>query len=231
MLVFIVQSNISVVRFIRSGTDCCRPALDTRISSPPRPAMACSTSFCRTPLRADRLESRRICVRLLDQRNHFLRVRLLDRKVVDCNIGTLARIRNRCRASHARVAPRDQRLAPHQPSRALVAGLTMIQLWCHLACEPRPGLWLHRKRRPRILGRRVRHRLPRGCLRTSRFHSLSKRRPTRRSQTSHTQSAHHFTPRHTFLLRSLIHHLPALGVSPTETRCVRLHAHAPGPSI
>ncbi len=89
---------------------------------------------------------------LFDQRNHLLRVGLLVRDIIDGDVGTLARIGDRGGPTHARIAAGDQRLAPGEASRALVAGFAMIRARLHLAGEARPGLRLLPERRLRIAG-------------------------------------------------------------------------------
>jgi hypothetical protein len=50
----------------------------------------------------------------LDQIDHFLRVRLFGRKIVDGDVGTLARVSYRRRPTHAGIATGDQSLAAEQ---------------------------------------------------------------------------------------------------------------------
>jgi hypothetical protein len=89
---------------------------------------------------------------LLDQSDHFLRIRFLRRQIVDGNIGAFARVRDRGGAAHAGISTCNQRLAAGQATGALVAGLTMVRPRIHLAGKARPGLRLLLERRLWVAG-------------------------------------------------------------------------------
>ena len=95
-------------------------------------------------------QGHRVASGILDQFDHFLRVRLLVRIVVDGDVGAFARIGVGGRAAHAAVAAGDQRPSSSQPPAALVAGLAVIGLGLHFARKSRPRLRLTLEGRFRI---------------------------------------------------------------------------------
>ncbi len=113
---------------------------------------------------ADLRESHRNPAGIRDQLNHLARIGLLGRQVIDGNVCALAPIGNRSGAAHARVTPRDERLASLKAAGAPVTELAMVRFRDHLPGQPRPGLRLLGKRRPGIFRARIvfciSHRLP-----------------------------------------------------------------------
>jgi hypothetical protein len=106
-------------------------------------------------------QGHRVASGILNQFDHFLRVRLLVRIVVDGDVGAFARIGDGGRAAHAAVAAGDQRPSSGQPPAALVAGLAVIGLGLHFARKSRPGLRLALERRLRVFANGVLHALHR----------------------------------------------------------------------
>ena len=98
---------------------------------------------------------------ILDELDHFLRIRFFVRKVIDGDVGSFARVRDGCCAAHAAVAPRDQRLSSRQPAAAFVACLAVIRSRLHLGRQPRPGLRLALERRLGIFAGWILHLLNR----------------------------------------------------------------------
>ena len=122
MLVFIVASKSSVETSRMEARVCWRPALLTRMSSPPSPRTASSTSV------RQKASSRRspgiaspVRPSALISVDHLLRIRLLGRKIIDRDVRALARIGDGGGAAHAGIAAGDQRLAAGQPARTPVA--------------------------------------------------------------------------------------------------------------
>src|SRR5690606_25190691 len=79
-----------------------------------------------------------------DQFGDFVRVGFLGLEVGEGDIGAFAGEGDRDRATDARVAARDERLAAGQSSAPDVAGLAVVGPRLHFRCEPRPWLRLHR---------------------------------------------------------------------------------------
>ena len=97
---------------------------------------------------------------VLDQLDHFARIRLFGRQIVDGNIRALAGVGNRGCAAHAGVAARDERLAAVQSAGTAVAGFTVIRLWMHFPGQSRPGLVLFFKGWRGIFGHTPKHNKP-----------------------------------------------------------------------
>ena len=99
-------------------------------------------------------DSDTVAPRILDELDHFLRIRLFVRKVIDGDVGSFARVGDGCCATHAAVAAGDQRLPSRQPAAACLA---MIGSRLHLGRQPRPGLRLALERRLRIFAGWILH--------------------------------------------------------------------------
>ncbi len=141
---------------------CCRPALLTTMSRPPRPLDGVGHELLAERLAAQVARQGEADPALgLDQRDDLARVGLLVRQVVDGDVGALAGIGDGGGPAHAGVATGDQRLAPGEAARALVARLAVVRAGIHLAGQAGPGLGLPLERGPGIFRRRVLERL--GC--------------------------------------------------------------------
>ena len=99
-------------------------------------------------------QGRRLAARLLDQGDDLVRVRLLNGKVRDRDVGALAGIGDRNRPPDTRVAARNESLATLEFPRALVAFLAVIRRWLSLRGKARCWLGLSGKGRRWIAGLR-----------------------------------------------------------------------------
>jgi hypothetical protein len=87
--------------------------------------------------------------------DHFLRVGLFGREIIDRHVCALACEGDRGRASHSGIAAGDQRLAPGEPSGAAITLFAVVGTRIHSAGKARPCLRLFLEWRFRIFFRGV----------------------------------------------------------------------------
>ena len=121
--------------------DCCRAALQTRMSRPPSSLTARSTSWRQKPsVRMSPGIDAPFAPRAANEIHHLARIGFFLWQVVDRDVRPLAREGDGSGAAHAGIAAGDERLAPAQPAGADIAGLAMIGARVHAARKTGPGL-------------------------------------------------------------------------------------------
>src|SRR4029079_7061240 len=75
-----------------------------------------------------------------EQRDNFVRIRLLGGKIIDCDIGAFTRECDGGGTPYSRIAAGHQRFATCQSSTALVTFLPVIRAWVHFARKTWPRL-------------------------------------------------------------------------------------------